>query len=113
MEERELALRVAYLWAEMPPVVREYLETGDESIRDEARRVSFRGEGDGQNWHTLLYVGDDALGQRHAARDAARDAAAEAASRAPRLDFIQECVEAALAWAAIADDIGAVPARGY
>ena len=60
------ALDVAHMW-DMPPIVRKYLETGDESIRDAARDAAWDAAWD-------------------AARDAARDAAwaaARAAARAP------------------------------
>lgn len=56
---RRAALDVAHLW-NMPPVVREYLETGDDGIRAAARAAAV-----------------DAV--RAAARDAARDAARAAA----------------------------------
>jgi len=66
---RRCALDVAHLW-DMPPIVRRYLETGNESIRDAAR---------------------DAAGA--AARDAARDAA-WAAARSAANTMLTEMLEA-------------------
>lgn len=37
---RWCALEVAHLW-DMPPIVRQYLETGDETIRDAARDAAY------------------------------------------------------------------------
>jgi hypothetical protein len=64
---RECALSVASQW-EMPAIVREYLETGDEGKWDAARDAA---------WDAARRASWDA------ARDAARDAAWDAARRAP------------------------------
>jgi hypothetical protein len=65
---RWCALQVAHLW-DMPPIVRQYLETGDESIRDAARDAARAAARDAA---------------RAAARDAAWDAAGDAARAAAR-----------------------------
>ena len=68
---RRVALDVAHLW-EMPDVVRQYLETGDESLRDAA-------------WAAARAAAwDAAWGARAAARAAAWDAAWVAAGDAAR-----------------------------
>ena len=63
---RWCALSVAHLW-EMPEVVRRFLETGDESLREEARRAAYA-----------------AAAAAYAARAAAAEAAAAAAYAAAR-----------------------------
>ena len=64
---RQCALDVAHLW-DMPPVVRQYLETGDESIRAAARYAA---------WGAARAAAGDAA--RAAARAAAWDAVWDAA----------------------------------
>ena len=63
---RQCALDVIHLW-DAPAVVRQYLETGDESLRDAARAAA---------WAAAWDAARDAAwaAARAAARDAARDA---------------------------------------
>jgi hypothetical protein len=107
---RQQALNVAHLW-DMPPVVRRYLETGQEDIRDAARDAA-----SGAAWdaaRAARYVARDAAkatawaAARGAAWYAARDAAwtaARAAAEATALDaandMLTEMVEAAMQEAA-------------
>jgi hypothetical protein len=93
---RACALGVAPLW-DMPPVVRQYLETGDEALRDaamDAVRYAARDAAmDAARYAVSAAAGD-------AARDAARYAARYAVSAAAR-DAQNECltrmvIEAAL-----------------
>jgi len=94
---RWCALSVAHLW-DMPDVVRRYLETGDETIRDAASAAA---------WAAVRDAAWDAAWD--AARDAARDAAWDAASAAARdaawaavRDAAWDAASAA-AWAAVRD----------
>ena len=98
---RQCALDVAHLW-DMPPVVRQYLETGDESIRAAAGNAARAAARD---------AADAAAGNaaRAAARAAARDAAwaaawdaASAAAWAAAWDAAWDAASAA-AWAAAWD----------
>ena len=70
------ALDVAHLW-DMPPLVRAYLETGEESIRDAAWAAAWDAA-----WAAAWDAAWDAA--RDAARDAAWDAARDAAGDAAR-----------------------------
>ena len=98
---RQCALDVADLW-EMPDIVRQYLETGDESIRDAASTAAWDAEGDtegntawaanaaawGAAWAATNYA-DASVAASAAARDAAWGtpnyaAASAAASTAAR-----------------------------
>lgn len=72
---RWCALRVAHLW-DCPKIVREYLETGDESKRDAARDAA---------WAAARDAARDAA--RAAARAAAWDAAWDAARDAQKQKF--------------------------
>ena len=72
------ALDVAHLW-DMPPLVRAYLETGEESIRDAARAAAVAAAGDAARAAAVAAAGDAAWA---AARDAARAAAWDAARAA-------------------------------
>ena len=75
---RQFALSVIHLW-DAPAVVREFLETGDESLRDAARAAAW-------------------AAARDAARAAASDAARAAACAAQRKRFeqmVNEAMEAA------------------
>jgi hypothetical protein len=85
---RQCALDVAHLW-NMPPVVRQYLETGDESLSAAA-------------WSAAWAAARDAA--RAAARDAAWAAARDAAwvARAAARDAARAAASAA-AWAAARD----------
>ena len=69
---RRCALDVAHLW-DMPQIVRSYLETGEESIRDAATAAA---------WDAAWDAATDAA--RDAAWDAATDAATAAATAAAR-----------------------------
>ena len=73
---RKMALSVLHLWDE-PPIVREYLETGDESKRAAARDAA---------WDAAWAAASDPAwaAARDAAWDAARDAARDAAWAAAR-----------------------------
>jgi hypothetical protein len=80
---RKMALSVIHLW-DAPPVVREYLETGDETKRDAARDAARAAAGDAARdaardaaWAAAWAAAWSAAGD--AARDAARDAAWAAA----------------------------------
>ena len=78
------ALDVAHLW-DMPPIVRKYLETGDESIRAAARdaaRAAARDAAWAAAWDAAWAAAWAAA--RDAAWDAARDAAWAAARAAAR-----------------------------
>ena len=91
---RRCALDAAHLW-DMPPLVRAYLETGEESIRDAARAAARAAAGDAA-WATAR----DAAWA--AARAAARDAAwatARDAARAAAWAAARDAARAA-AWAA-------------
>ncbi len=87
---REKALTVAYLW-DMPPVVRKFLETGDESIRAAARDAAWDATGAAAGvaarnaaWAAAWAARDAEWAAAWAARDAARDAAWAAAGDAAR-----------------------------
>ena len=86
---RWCALQIIHLW-DAPPVVREYLETGNESLRDAARAAARDAA-----WAAAWEAAWDAAwaAARDAARDAARAAARDAARAAAR----------AAAWAAAWD----------
>lgn len=84
---RRVALDVAHLW-DMPTVVREYLETGNEDLRDAARNVTRAATWDAamdaawaaaryDAWAAAWAAATDAA--RYDARDAATDAARAAA----------------------------------
>ena len=81
---RWCALQVIHLW-DAPDVVRQYLETGDESLRDAARSAARAAAGVAAAWAAA----------RAAARDAARAAAVDAAVDAARAAAVD-----AAAWAA-------------
>ena len=83
---REEALRVAHLW-KAPPVVLQYLRTGDESIREAAYDAAWAATEDAARVATWAAASDAA---RAAASDAARAAAWDATWAAAR----------AAAWAA-------------
>jgi len=91
---RRCALDVAHMW-DMPDVVREYLTTGDESIRDAARAAARDAA-----WDAARAAASAAAraAARDAAWDAARDAAWDAAWDAAR-DAAWDAARAA-AWAA-------------
>jgi hypothetical protein len=85
---RQCALDVAHLW-NMPPVVRQYLETGDESLRAAASDAAWAAAGAAAGaaasaaaWAAASDAASDAASA--AARDAARDAARAAAWGAAR-----------------------------
>ena len=78
---RKSALSVIHLW-DAPAVVREYLETGDESKRDAARDAA---------WDAARDAAREAA--RAAARDAAREAAWEAAWDAATKRFNDDVAE--------------------
>jgi hypothetical protein len=81
---RKQALTVIHLW-DAPAIVREYLETGDESKRDAARDAARAGAWDAAwaaAWAAARAAAWDAA--RDAARAAARDAAWAAARAAAR-----------------------------
>ena len=93
---RQCALDVAHLW-NMPPVMKQYLETGDERLRAAASDAAWAAARDAA---------------RAAASDAARAAASDAASDAAR-DAARAAAWAA-AWAAASDaasDAASVAAR--
>ena len=90
---RRCALDVAHLW-DMPPIVRTYLETGDESIRAVAKAAAWDAARDSA-WDAARAAAWDAA--RAAAWDAAWDAARAAAWDAAR------AVAKAAAWAAAWD----------
>jgi len=77
---RRCALDVAHLW-DMPTIVRAYLETGDESIRDAARAAAWDAAW-GAAWDAATAAAWDAA--RDAAWAAAWDAATDAARAAAR-----------------------------
>jgi hypothetical protein len=95
---RWCALSVAHLW-DMPAVVREYLETGDESKRTAARAAALDAE-----WEAARYAARAAAWAiaRAAAWDAAWDAALDAALAAALDAALAAALDAALdaAWAA-------------
>ena len=84
---RRCALDVLPLWPDAPEIVRRYLETGDESIRDAAWDAARAAA-----WAAARDAARDAawLAAWHAARDAARDA-----SISKYNDWLTEMVEAA------------------
>ena len=82
---RWCALEVAHLW-DMPPIVRQYLETGDESIRAAARAAAWTAWD--ATWDAARAAAWDAA--RAAAWDAARAAARAAAWAAARAAKIEE-----------------------
>ena len=76
---RWCALDVAHVW-EMPGVVRQFLETGDESLRNTARATAWNAIGDAAwatAWNATWNAAWDAAwsAARYAARATARDAA--------------------------------------
>jgi hypothetical protein len=75
---RDCALSVIHLW-DAPPVVRQYLETGDESLRDAARDAAWDAARDAA-WDAAWDAARDAAwaAARAAAWAAARDAAWDA-----------------------------------
>jgi hypothetical protein len=84
---RQCALDVIHLW-DAPPVVRQYLETGDETLRDAARAAAWAAA-----WAAARAAAGDAArdAARAAARDAARDAAWDAwAARAAAGDAARD-----------------------
>jgi hypothetical protein len=93
---RQCALDVAHLW-NMPPVMRQYLETGDESLRATASSAA---------WAAAKDVAWDAT--KDAARDAARDAALAADSVA-----VWDDADAAASNAASAAASNAASAGGW
>jgi hypothetical protein len=78
---RQCALDVAHLW-DMPPIVREYLEAGDEALRAAARDAAWAAARDAA-WDAARAAAW-AAAPAWAAWDAARDAARDAAWAAPR-----------------------------
>ena len=83
---RRCALDVAHLW-DMPDVVREYLNTGDESLRDAswtAARAAARAAHDASSWGAIWNASRaaHAASSRDASWDASRDAAWTAAATA-------------------------------
>jgi hypothetical protein len=94
---RQCALDVIHLW-DAPPVVRQYLETGDESLRAAARDAAGAAAGDAAGAAAGAAAGDAAM---DAARAAAMDAAWAAAMDAA-MDAAWAAARAA-AWAAAGD----------
>jgi hypothetical protein len=81
---RWCALQVIHLW-DAPDVVRQYLETGDKSLRSAARAAAWYAARDAAGYAALYAAGDaagDAAG--YAAGYAAGDAAGDAAGYAAR-----------------------------
>jgi hypothetical protein len=102
---RWCALQVIHLW-NVPEIVRQYLETGDESIRDAAWSATWAAVGDA--------VGDAARAAARAAAGAAAWAAARDAARAAAGTAAWDAARAAAraaawdaAWAAARDAAGA------
>ena len=91
-QARKSALSVIHLW-EAPSVVREYLETGDESTRGAARDAATRAAARAAAW-----VATRAASAAAAARGAARDAATRVAAWAATRDAAE-----AAAWGAARD----------
>jgi hypothetical protein len=76
---RACALDVIHLW-DAPPIVRQYLETGDESIRDAARDAAWAAAGAaGDAAWAAGYAAEFGAGATRDAAWAARDAAWDAA----------------------------------
>ena len=75
---RWCALSVAHLW-EMPEVVRQFLKTGDESLREQARRTAYAYAAAAYADAAALAHAAAAYAAAYAAADAADDAAAAAA----------------------------------
>ena len=88
---RRVALDVLPLWADAPDVVKRFLETGDESIRDAARAAAWDAAWDAARDAALDAARDAA---RAAARDAAWDAALDAYLQKYR-GWFKEMVDAA------------------
>jgi hypothetical protein len=80
---RRCALDVAHLW-DMPDVVRRYLETGDETIRDAAWAAAWAAASDAARAAAWDAARAAAWAARDAARAAARDGAWDAAWDAAR-----------------------------
>jgi hypothetical protein len=85
---RQCALDVIHLW-DAPPVVRQYLETGDETLRDTAGAAAWAASGDAAGaaawaaaWAAAVDTAGAAAWDAGAARDAARAAARAAAGDA-------------------------------
>jgi hypothetical protein len=98
---RWCALQVVYLW-DAPDVVRQYLETGDESLRKAARDAAW----EEASWEAARAAARDAAwaAARDAARAAAWDAARAAANTAWAAAWAAEsAAESAAAWAAARD----------
>ena len=93
---RRCALDVLHLWPDAPAIVREYLETGDESIRSAAESAVR---------DASLAVEMDDASMDDAAMDAAMDAAWVAASDADKADAWDAARNAAIssAWATESD----------
>ena len=91
---RQCALDVAHLW-NMPPVMKQYLETGDESLRDTASSAA---------WAAAKDVTKDAAwaAAKDVTKDAARDAARDAALAAVWADASAAAGDAASVAARVA-----------
>ena len=99
---RRYALDVLHLWEDAPQVVRDYLTTGDDSIRAAARDAAWAAARDAARAAARAAARDAARdAARAAARDAARDAA-WAAAWAALSDAASDAARAA-AWAAARD----------
>jgi len=94
---RLAALEVLHLWPDAPDVVREFLETGDESLRDAAWAAAWAAAWDAA-WDAAWVAARDAA--RAAAWDAAW-AAARAAARDATLDRLNEILESLLIGGAV------------
>jgi hypothetical protein len=98
---RWCALQVSDLW-DAPQVVRDYLETGDESIREAASAAASAAARDASAWDAASAAAKAAA--RAAARDAAArdvaawDAASAAARDAAAWDAASAAASAAAAW---------------
>jgi hypothetical protein len=108
---REQALSVAHLW-DMPPIVREYLETGDETKRAAASSTASSTAGAGA--YASAYAADaaaDAAAAAYAAADAAANASANAAHAACAADaaaaYAADAAADAAAYVAYAADAAA------
>jgi hypothetical protein len=82
---RQCALDVAHLW-NMPPVVRQYLETGDESIRDAAWDAAWTSAWDADSDAARAAASASARAVAWASARAAARAAASDAARASAWD---------------------------
>jgi hypothetical protein len=106
---RMAALEVAHLW-DMPPVVRQYLETGDESLRKNAVAADAAARAADADAYSYAYAYADAAARAavRAAARAARDAARTAVRAARDADACDAAAaRAAARAAAVAADAAA------